>query len=270
MKAARILGLMMVAMFSVMACGGAELEADIGTLQGAIFNGSAPNAPEHNAVVALMDVKTGYASFFCSGTLIRPNVVLSAAHCLKGKRANKVVAFVGDQIQNLQVGVNTFYGSAISVHPQYNSRTITNDVAMLKLSQNVPGITPVPEVPANLPLIQGERVNFAGFGLTEDGIYGTKLQVDGDIDGFGCSATLCGCQVPPGVTATQFCYRQNPPATGSGPCSGDSGGPAFVYRNGQVYVGGMTSYGDANCTIYGVSTRADAFESFIHGFAGAN
>lgn len=51
-----------------------------------------------------------------------------------------------------------------------------------------------------------------------------------------------------------------------GVCFGDSGGPALVYRDGTAYVGGITSYGDSRCRIYGVSTRVDAFESFIGDF----
>jgi secreted trypsin-like serine protease len=62
-------------------------------------------------------------------------------------------------------------------------------------------------------------------------------------------------------------------ATGSrgddeGPCSGDSGGPAFVDRSGTIYVGGITSFGDAACRTYGVSTRVDAYESWLEGYAG--
>ena len=38
--------------------------------------------------------------------------------------------------------------------------------------------------------------------------------------------------------------------------------------SGTTYMAGLTSYGDANCRIYGVSTRADAFEAEILAFAG--
>jgi secreted trypsin-like serine protease len=249
-------------------CGGEEILVDYSSARHFIYNGSPPNAPEHDAVVALLQVQGNYAYFFCSGTLIRPDVVLTAAHCLKGKKANRVLAAVGNSLSAGQYTL--YYSSSLTVHPQYNSRTMDNDIALLKLKNNVAGVTPVPEAPATIGLVQGEKLNFAGFGEQEDGTYGVKLQVDGTLDGFGCSATDCNCQVPPGIPAHQICYKQSPPATGSGPCFGDSGGPAFVYRNGKAYVAGMTSYGDQYCTIYGVSTRADAFESFIHGFAGAD
>jgi hypothetical protein len=82
------------------------------------------------------------------------------------------------------------------------------------------------------------------------------------LGGLGCSVVGCSSA---GDAATQISYAQ--PV--SGPCNGDSGGPAFVARGGLVFVGGITSYGDARCTQYGVSTRVDAFEGFIAAFVGA-
>jgi secreted trypsin-like serine protease len=63
---------------------------------------------------------------------------------------------------------------------------------------------------------------------------------------------------------TQISYVQNP----DGACNGDSGGPAFVDPaddgiDGQWYVGGVTSYGDGTCALYGSSTRVPAFEDWI-------
>src|SRR5690606_35169171 len=63
--------------------------------------------------------------------------------------------------------------------------------------------------------------------------------------------------------ATQISYTQYD----SGPCFGDSGGPAFVQRGGTWYLGGITSWGDAYCTQFGVSTRVDAYASWIAAFS---
>jgi hypothetical protein len=40
----------------------------------------------------------------------------------------------------------------------------------------------------------------------------------------------------------------------------------FLDRAGTVYLGGITSYGDWSCAQYGVSTRVDAFETWISDF----
>jgi hypothetical protein len=136
---------------------------------------------------------------------------------------------------------------------------------MLKIASPFSGVTPIPEAPANVGLSVGDSLDFVGFGETESGSYGSRLHAVGQLDGFGCVAD-CGCPSNNNYQAIEICYDQEV----NGPCFGDSGGPAFVTRGSQWYVAGMTSYGDSYCTLYGVSTRADAFESFIHGFAGAN
>jgi hypothetical protein len=47
-------------------------------------------------------------------------------------------------------------------------------------------------------------------------------------------------------------------------CEGDSGGPAFLMRNGKEVIAGVTSFGDQNCQVGGADTRVDAYwDSFI-------
>jgi uncharacterized protein (TIGR03382 family) len=56
----------------------------------------------------------------------------------------------------------------------------------------------------------------------------------------------------------------------TGPCFGDSGGPAFIYRGNRPYLAGVTSFGDENCSLYGVSTRVDAYTAFVNQFTGVD
>ena len=53
-------------------------------------------------------------------------------------------------------------------------------------------------------------VNFAGFGETETGSSGVKLQVDGTLGGLGCVVSGCPSS---GDSATQVSYAQS----GAGP-----------------------------------------------------
>jgi secreted trypsin-like serine protease len=233
-----------------------------------IYGGSAPDAPEHDAVIALHELTRGgkyvYASPFCSGTLIREDVVITAAHCTTGMRANGLAIYVGDD-PSADLVSHLYSVTEIWVHPGYDSRRITNDISLVRLATPVTEpVTPVAELASSMGLSSadlGATVNFAGFGQTEYGTSGVKLQVDGTIDALGCGVSGCPS---PGDTATQFSYSQ--PTTG--PCFGDSGGPAFIYRAGVPYVAGLTSYGDSTCSVYGVSTRVDAFEADILAFTG--
>ncbi len=238
---------------------GSGVEAD-----GKIYGGSPPDAPEHEAVVALHQLARGgksvYVSPFCSGTLIRGDVVLTAAHCMSRMSASKLAVYVGDD-PSVDLTSHLYTVSEILVHSSYSSSTLLNDIALVRLDSSITeAVAPVAELAAADAVVVGELINFTGFGETETGSSGVKLQVDGTIDALGCGVSGCPGS---GDSATQFSYEQ--PTTG--PCFGDSGGPAFAYRAGVPYVAGLTSYGDSYCAIYGVSTRVDAFETFITDFA---
>ena len=242
-----------------------------------IYGGSPPDQAWHGAVVSLHQLAKGgnsvYASPFCSGTLITPTVLVTAGHCLdvakntsKGFQTmdpGKLAIYVGDTPLD-DITSHLYLVSETLIHPDYNPKALVNDIALVRLSRDiVEPVTPVPSLPAELGFTDldiGAMLDFAGFGRTETGSIGVKLHVEVPLGGLGCS--VAGCP-DGGVAATQISYLQ-PEA---GPCSGDSGGPAFIDRGGVTYLAGVTSYGDSYCTIYGVSTRTDAFDSWIDAFA---
>lgn len=241
-----------------------------------IYGGSATDSTHHDAVVSLHQLTSGgsvYVLPFCTGTLVDDQVVLTAAHCLDTARGggsfrtmdpSRVAVYIGEDPRD-DILDHLYTVSETEINAGYDRRALSNDIALLRLS-SAPSeaVTPVPSLPSSsgfTALDAGETLNFVGFGEIEDGTWGGKLQVDLPLGGLGCSVAWCPDS---GDSATQISYSQT---SGSGPCSGDSGGPAFIQRSGTWYVGGITSYGDASCTYYGVSTRVDAFESFISDFA---
>lgn len=274
-----------LAAFAMLAAFGCQVDADqdLAVVDGlgplaqpsmGIYNGSAPDSPEHGAVVALHEVFGGgsvYASPFCSGTLISEDVVVTAGHCVEDwgggvMGAGDLAVYVGDD-PSVDLAAHVYTVAEVSQHPDYNSWSLIGDIALLRLSS--PVTEPISPVDA-LPPAQGftaadagSIVNFAGFGTTEFGGFGEKLQVDLELGGLGCGGAPGCFGADPN---TQVGYAQ--PAADGGPCSGDSGGPMFVYRSGTPYLGGVTSYGDARCTQYGVSTRVDAYDTYITDFVG--
>lgn len=239
-----------------------------------IYGGSVTTQWYHDATVSIHNrSSTGSTTVspFCSGTLIEDDIVLTAGHCVASGSgvvsASRVTVYVGDD-PSADLSSHDYTVSEVYRHPSYNSSTTDYDMALLRLSSPITeGYTPVPALPASLGFTSadvGMNLNFAGFGYDESGGYGYKLQVDLPLGGLGCTVDGCGSS---GSTARMISYEQD---GGVGPCSGDSGGPAFVTRSGTVYVGGMTSYGDSACTRYGVSARADAFESEIAAFVGTS
>jgi secreted trypsin-like serine protease len=264
-----LIALALVGAVALQACGdGLTTENNLVKHQNAIFNGDPASGGVYNAVVSLhQNSRQGISiSPFCSGTLITPSVVLTAAHCLKGTRASGLAIYLGQSsIREYNAGTlsySDFYlVTEIAVHPSYNSTTMANDIALARLATAVPAAVanPVPALPQGLGFTAADEghlaLDFAGFGTVESGsayAFGDKLHVVGLLDHL--------------LSNDRLWYYQNPGE--GGPCSGDSGGPAFVTRGGSVYVGGMTSYGDAACLDYGVSSRADTFESYINAFTG--
>ena len=252
---------MFVVVVSLSACG--QLQDDARgryiTTNRPIINGTPDTSQAHMAVVALTYGPASGA--FCSGTLVAPNVVVTAAHCLENVQMQWVQVFFGDDV----TGNGNYRGvSEMQSHTTFNGGSMQGDIGLIRLSSNAPsGVTPIPPLPASLGLTSadvGTNVDFSGFGVTEFNSDGVKLHVQAPI-GFVCSqGTTCQGYIAP----YGFQYAQS----NGGPCSGDSGGPAFVQRVGTEYLAGVTSYGDPNCTQYGVSTMVDPYTSWINGFIG--
>jgi len=227
-----------------------------------IINGAPDTDPAHMAVVALTPGPNW--SSFCTGTLITPTVVVTAGHCLEGRGAGSFQIFFGNDVQ----GSGDYRQvSELLIHPDYNGQQVESDIALVRLSSAAPaGISPIPPLPAGSGLTaadEGSTVTFSGFGVTENNTSGEKLTVTSTI-GKVCPGPS-GCSYSGAwVVARAMGYPNSP----GGPCSGDSGGPAFVSRGGVEYLVGVTSYGDPNCSQYGVSTMVHSYESWIQSFTG--
>jgi secreted trypsin-like serine protease len=213
----------------------------------------------------------------CSGTLITSDVVLTAGHCLSKQGGNGGAISPSD--------VRVFFGNASDdpsgvlvtvsetiVHPSYNSFSLVNDIALLRLSQPAP-VAPIANLPAALAFDNGDIgtvLDFVGFGYSDlaKTDYGVKLHNTIPLGALGCPQSVYPACPAGAPTSTQFSYSQSDGGQVEGPCNGDSGGPAFVSAGGATYVAGVTSYGDGPCDDYGVSTNVAAFEGWIADFTG--
>jgi secreted trypsin-like serine protease len=267
--------------FTAAACGGIE-QLD-GYAEDAIVGGTIVDfdtSPPAYASVVQVFVRASS----CSGTVIDPEkrIVLTAAHCVvRGREerqhtvpASDITVYAARDNNSLDdpfdLYASRLYAVAeVRAHRRYDNKTLKNDIALLRLAAPIddPGVTFTPPLPADRGFRRGDvnslPLYFVGWGVDENDLSGVLKQAPGVLGALGCGRVR-GCSGA--ERELQIAYAQNQRATGLGPCSGDSGGPAFVVKRGVMYVGGVTSFGDARCTRWGVSTRVDAYPGFITNF----
>lgn len=214
-----------------------------------IIGGRPVNANELYGTVA---IAWANGDLQCTGTLIAPRVVLSAAHCFVNE---DVEPMAGYKASEFQVYVNSIDSTQVKPEDRIAITKIVfnkgylepgeeldetslgkiDDIAVLVLEKAVTAIKPVPILPLNLltqALVKGKDYVIAGYGIQD---------LEGNADNKMHIATI-----PFERNSDWEILLGNTTSTDT--CNGDSGGPAYVVLDGKLYVAGVTSRAVSNAT----------------------
>ncbi|MFM9123634.1 MAG: serine protease [Actinomycetota bacterium] len=233
-----------------------------------IINGSDAPAGAWPSATFLRFTFNGASFFVCSGSLIAPRVVLTAAHSVVDGGVSAIAALSTAQpgvISTADISTRQLWTAAVP-HPDYDEDSATDDVALVTL----PGAAAAPA--ATIPLIApwqdgavvgGASAAIAGWGRTvNDGLPSSTLrQATVPIIADADCARIWGGDF---VAASMICAGDLPNRIDS--CNGDSGGPLAMTLGAARVLVGDTSWGSVTCAngaSPGVYGRMAAFRSWI-------
>lgn len=195
----------------------------------------------------------------CSGTLISPRVILTAAHCVEFRDGapDQYVAYFG---ANVTVQSDPARRAAIEIidfvfDPAWDIDDLDagHDIGLVLLDRPAP-VSPMPFNRAPLDSLVGQEVHLVGWGRTT-----------GDGEDFGIKREVTSTLQ--GSTPLLMQYG----SASANTCQGDSGGPNFMTIDGVEVVAGVTSFGNTGCDQYGFGSRVDAYAtSFIDPYVAEN
>jgi trypsin len=211
--------------------------------------------PEHDPVgmfYTFSDAAGG--AEVCTGTLLAPQAVLTAAHCadtVHGWQNGGFEVFfvVGPSLDDV---VEAEPVDRIDVHPDWDLVTLTADVGVAVLTRPIDAASPLPiGDPQLVESDVGSPLLLVGWGGTAS-------------DGSGSGTRRVGTV---GLAAFDDAEIQVEETVGQSSCPGDSGGPVLrVRENGETDVVSVTSWGtftDLDCGPVGGGVRLEVYRDWV-------
>jgi hypothetical protein len=210
----------------------------------------------------------------CTGTLIAPDVFLTAAHCTWGIEQDieqGLLEFRGVTFDDVyDPATRVVYPGTLHSHPGWPGTSSVSgvgpdfhDIGVVVLDEEVAGIQPA-SLPsaglldqlANDGSLKDQRFTVVGYGLTElthEPGSGAPVYGEGDRRRYAVSSFMA-------LNKTVLRLAQNPATGDGGTCYGDSGGPHFLGAGAQetnITVSIGAPKGDLRCRAMNQTYRLD-------------
>ena len=180
---------------------------------------------------------TNDGTFFCGGSLLNRDWILTAGHCVNGATQFNIL-LGGIYINGDEGGRISRYADYYYLHEEYDPSTLYADVGVVHMSEGVDFNDRISPVGLSEDFIgEGVSLTVSGYGATSDGS-GVSNNLNyvslTSIGNSACSAIYGGT-----ITDGTICATGNP---NHSTCSGDSGGPLVVNNNGNIQQVGVVSW----------------------------
>lgn len=227
-----------------------------GTASGIVYGG--PDEGEHPYVGSLVFFVPGAGYFqLCSGTLISPDVFLTAAHCMGLESflppdAEFFVTFDETIDENA-----VYYTGTEHPHPGFpGPASNTFDIGVIKLDQPLfmteYGTLPAAGLLDNMKsehLLKSQEFTTVGYGTVRDTRKKAWQSILDNVDRNKADQEFLS------LTKSWLTLSMNQATGNGGTCYGDSGGPHFL--EGTTTIVSLTITGDANCKATDKTYRVD-------------
>lgn len=201
--------------------------------------------------------------FGCGASLIAPNVLLTAAHCVDGS------PYVGTEVQigrhdrsDNSEEFESFIVAEEAIHPNYEKDTVDYDFAVLRINGKSKH-TPVVLDNGEVDLTPGKDVTVMGWGKIGSGQPQSKVLLEVEVD-IKDQSECIDSYAPDIITDRMVCAARSEGGVNYDSCHGDSGGPLIDTETGKQIGVVSWGYGCAKPNFPGVYARVQDQISWIN------